>query len=480
MERDIPVKNIKFVQFGSLTAEEWMSISVEITVPYIRGGDITNTPYDLRLGALDNGTKCMTCGGDNQECDGHFGHIKLDEPVFNSEYFDTLYKVLKCVCPVCSTPRITKEHAELKGILKHRRSVRLKEFQKKCAEVTHCWGCHNPFPIFTEKNRVISMYFDDKNKSRVVSTTEIMGILKKIKTETCTLLGFNDGLSPNSIFFSDEVVTDEDRHHLHEIKPESFMTSVLPVIPPIARPWVMRDNEKRDDDITEKYNSILKIVNKLKSDKLGFADTASTASKPKKKGGKLSEVQKEKLRNALQLHVWTLADNTKEKSKLMGGGRTHKGFRERMEGKDGQVQLNVGGKRVNFSARSVIVGGGSLIPHGWIGMPEYIARKLSVPELVTPLNIEYLQGLVDNGHVRYVSRGGEFINMSTLKKASHKRFCIQERDIVERMFQTGDWGIFNRQPTLRIESMLGVQVIILKGEYAWRLPLSMTRVFNAD
>src|SRR5690349_2479349 len=73
-----------------------------------------------------------------------------------------------------------------------------------------------------------------------------------------------------------------------------------------------------------------------------------------------------------------------------------KSIRARLKGKEGRLRGNLMGKRVDFSARTVITGDPNLSIDE-VGVPRSIARTLTYPELVTPYNIDKLQELVRNG-----------------------------------------------------------------------------------
>ena len=276
-----------------------------------------------------------------------------------------------------------------------------------------------------------------------MSTREVLAILSQITNETFSLLGFNQGLATNSVFTCDDIVLPEDKIHIHQIRPESFIFTLLPVTPTCSRPWVNRDGEKRDDDITERYNSILKVNNKLRQNRLALSTAPTVVVRGKKKGAKMTDVERQKAVQELQNHVHTLIENQDK----TGAGRAKKGIRDRLVAKDGHILNNAAGKRVDQSARSVIVGAGSLFPVGYVGMPEDIAKTLTVPELAVEWNIEYLQKLVDEKRANYVIRQGNTINLNTLAKAN--KVCrIQLGDMVERHYQDEDELLFNRQPTL--------------------------------
>lgn len=101
----------------------------------------------------------------------------------------------------------------------------------------------------------------------------------------------------------------------------------------------------------------------------------------------------------LQHAVITLMDNGKPgipRANVNRSSRPVKSFSQRLKGKHGRIRGNLMGKRVDFSARSVITGD-ALIDIDELGVPWSIARNLTVPERVTPHNIDMLQTLVDQG-----------------------------------------------------------------------------------
>ena len=101
----------------------------------------------------------------------------------------------------------------------------------------------------------------------------------------------------------------------------------------------------------------------------------------------------------LQHAVITLMDNGKPgitRATVARSNRPVKSISQRLKGKHGRIRGNLMGKRVDFSARSVITGD-ALIEIDELGVPRSIARNLTVPERVTHHNIDWLQMLVDRG-----------------------------------------------------------------------------------
>lgn len=479
------LQKIGYLQFGALTAQEIRAISSgEVSVPVNRGSKETNgTPYDLRLGSLANGVDCETCGEKNSMCPGHFMHIELVTPVYNPVYINTVLGIMKCVCIKCLSPRIP-ENTVPAGIMAQKKNMRFKLYKKKAEVLKQCPACQEPLPKLFLDKASIKMFYDEKKNAISITAREMNALLMQITGETMKLIGFNDGLSENKILQEDSINMLSEKTHVHEVRPEAFIFTVLPVLPTCARPWVLRGSERKDDDITDKYNTILKLNNRLRLDS-EMTGIAPVAGRGRKKTGKLSEVDRKKATDDLASNVWALIDNSKEKAK--NNARQQKGIAERLGGKTGHFQNNVGGKRVNYTARTVIVGGGDMLEMGWIGVPQHVAKTLTTPELVLEYNFQEHQRLLGLGKINYVLRQGHNINVSEVTSNGAKPFIwkgttgLQKYDIVHRQLRDGDWGIFNRQPTLRIESMQGVQTKILPpDEYVFRVPVGMSRAFNFD
>lgn len=107
--------------------------------------------------------------------------------------------------------------------------------------------------------------------------------------------------------------------------------------------------------------------------------------------------QQDVVRN-LQLLVATLMDNNQpdQPKQQHTNGRPIKCIRSRLKSKEGRVRGNLMGKRVDFSARTVITPD-PILQLDQLGVPELIAMNLTVPEYVTRSNIETMRQLVKNG-----------------------------------------------------------------------------------
>ena len=184
---------------------------------------------------------------------------------------------------------------------------------------------------------------------------------------------------------------------------------------------------------------------------------------------------------------------------LQKSGRPVKSIRARLKGKEGRLRGNLMGKRVDFSARTVITGDPNL-DLDQVGVPYSIARNLTYPERVTPYNIVYLQELVKNGPneypgAKYVIRDtGDRIDLRYNKTASG---FLQYGWIVERHLKDNDLVLFNRQPSLHKMSMSKLESSVytklsadrsstvahrvkLMPYSTFRLNLSVTSPYNAE
>jgi len=109
--------------------------------------------------------------------------------------------------------------------------------------------------------------------------------------------------------------------------------------------------------------------------------------------------------------------------------------------------------------------------------------NMTIPEIVTPQNMEYLRRLVDEGPnnwpgAKFIKRlDGKLIDLSLLPNRTDQHLEIGYT--VERHLQDNDYVIFNRQPSLHKMSMMGHRIKVLE-QLTFRLNLSVTTPYNAD
>jgi DNA-directed RNA polymerase II subunit RPB1 len=255
-------------------------------------------------------------------------------------------------------------------------------------------------------------------------------------------------------------------------RPEWMIITVLPVPPPPVRPSISMDGTgqgmRGEDDLTYKLGDIIRANGNVRQAQQEGSPAHITAD----------------FEALLQYHVATYMDNdiAGTPQALQKSGRPVKSIRARLKGKEGRLRGNLMGKRVDFSARTVITGDPNLSLDE-VGVPRSIARTLTYPETVTPYNISKLHQLVQNGPnehpgAKYVIRSdGTRIDLRHHKRAG--AISLEYGWKVERHIVDGDFIIFNRQPSLHKESMMGHRVRVMPYS-TFRLNLSVTSPYNAD
>ena len=223
---------------------------------------------------------------------------------------------------------------------------------------------------------------------------------------------------------------------------------------------------RSEDDLTTLYSEIVR---------------QNKALRDHEKSGAPNHIQLQ-LARLLQGTLAAIVDNTipGQIPATSRSGRPLKSISARLKGKEGRVRGNLMGKRVDFSARTVITPDPNLAIDE-VGVPRSIARTLTYPEVVTPWNVAQLQELVENGPselpgARYIIRtDGMRVDLT---KPNAQKF-LQVGYKVERHVKDGDIVMFNRQPSLHKMSIMSHRIRIMPYS-TFRLNLSVTTPYNAD
>jgi len=239
-------------------------------------------------------------------------------------------------------------------------------------------------------------------------------------------------------------------------RPEWMICQIFAVPPPAVRPSVKQDSQQRsEDDITHIIINIIKFNNSLK-EKMSDPDSNNKMI--------------EDWTCLLQYYIATLVDNNIPGTSpvTQRSGRALKSITERHKGKTGRVRGNLMGKRVDFSARSVITPDPELSIVE-LGVPIKIAMNITKPVYVTNENKQYLLYLIKNGPDVYP--GAKILQKKnneniSLRYVDRGNVSIYEGDIVHRHMMDGDYVLFNRQPTLhRMSMMAHVVKVFIQRRY---------------
>ena len=447
------LKKIAQINFGLMSPEDIRKMSVtKIVTPDTYDEDgypIEAGLMDPRLGVIDPGLKCRSCGSKGGDCQGHFGHIDIARPVIHVGFADTIHKILRSTCKECARVLLTETEIidykdRIESMIKNEESLTdiIKEVytvarRDKCP---HCETEQEDIKIDKPVSIVEGNY--------KLTPSEVRERLENIPEKDHILLGVNPRVA----------------------KPEWMVLTVLPVPPVTVRPSItLETGERSEDDLTHKLVDILRINQRLKEN--------MEAGAP--------QLIVEDLWELLQYHVTTYFDN--EASGVPPArhrsGRPLKTLAQRLKGKEGRFRSNLSGKRVNFSARTVISPDPN-ISINEVGVPEMIAKEVTVPIYVTPWNIEQMKEYIRNGP--NVHPGANYVERDDGRKIrvypETKETVIENLKVgyrVERHLINGDIVLFNRQPSLHRMSMMAHEVKVLPYK-TFRLNLCVCPPYNAD
>ena len=450
------------IQFSILSPDEIRKGSVAVITSrdtYINNKPVINGLFDPRMGVLEPGFICPTDGLDYMQTPGYFGHIDLARPLFYIQYLNTVIKIARCTCVKCSKLLISKEkykHAlEMQPEARWNYVFSLASKVKRCGEDTSdgC-GCKQPSKIKKEGLSTLIAEWEpmegvtDEEQLKLNMTPEVLlKQFRRISDEDVSFMGFSPIWS----------------------RPDWMICQVLAVPPPAVRPSVKHDTQQRsEDDITHIIVDIIK-ANKTLQEKIATNARADVIND---------------WTMLLQYRVATLVDNNIPGVAVAAqrSGRPLKSIKERLNGKHGRVRGNLMGKRVDFSARSVITPDPNLSIKE-LGVPKKIAMNITRPVLVNKRNIKFLQKLVRNGPDVHPGaknldrKRGETIS---LRYVDRETLVLEPGDVVHRHMMDGDAVLFNRQPTLHRMSMMSHIVRIMPVGDTFRMNVADTKPYNAD
>jgi len=419
------------------------------------GAPITSGLMDGRLGTLEPRQRCRTCGNTAIRCPGHFGHIELAAPIIHVEFTKIVQDLLNSTCRNCGRIMLSEQRiAKLRlKIDKTRKLLGIvpDDLYKKVfheSKLKECPHCGSP-QLKIEFTKPTTFHEIGEEGASRLTPSMIRERLERISNEDLELFGFNPIVA----------------------RPEWMILQVLPVPPVYVRPSITLESGIRsEDDLTHKLVDIIRINQRLKENMEAGAPTLIIQD--------LSEL--------LQYHVTTYFNN--EASGIPPArhrsGRALKTLSQRLKGKEGRFRSNLSGKRVDFSARTVISPDPNL-DISEVGVPLDVAMRLSMPEKVTSWNIDEMRQFVINGPEKYpgalyiVRPDGKRIRLEFVTDREKIAEGIEPMFVVERHLKDGDVAIFNRQPSLHRMSIMAHYVKVLPYK-TFRLHLTVCPPYNAD
>ena len=455
-----PVKILGGIKFSIWSPVEVRKFSVaEVTAPETYDEDgmpVQGGLMDNRLGTLEPGQKCATCGNTSVRCPGHFGHIELAEPVLHIAFIDDIHKLLLITCRSCNKIKLHPEElAKYKNIRDAKAAYAVitlenikEEIIEKAKKVKVCPHCEKEQYDLIFTKPTIFVEKTEAGENRLLPIT-IRERLVHIPDADLILLGYDPSTA----------------------RPEWFVLQVLPVPPVTVRPSIILETGIRsEDDLTHKLVDIIRVNQRLKESK--------EAGTP--------PLIVQDLVDLLQYHVTTYFDN--EVSGIPQAhhrsGRPLKTLTQRLKGKEGRFRGSLSGKRVDFSSRTVISPDPNLAISN-VGVPVDVAKKLTIPETISQWNIGRLREHVVNGPNTYpganyiIRPDGVKIRLDYVNDRRVLADSIAPGFMVERHLSDGDIVIFNRQPSLHRMSIMAHYVRVLPYR-TFRLHPAVCPPYNAD
>ncbi|MFA9415926.1 DNA-directed RNA polymerase subunit A' [Natrinema sp. HArc-T2] len=525
--QDTTPKDIGQISFGLMEPEEYreMSATKIITADTYDddGFPIDMGLMDPRLGVIDPGLECKTCGKHSGSCNGHFGHIELAAPVIHVGFTKLIRRLLRGTCRECSRLLLTEdERDEFRDQIEESRKLSrdlndvtkaaIRQARKKdrcpfCGEIQYDIDHEKPTTYYEVQQVLTSEYSqriagamqgdeeagverttpDELAEKTEIELTRVNEILsgsfrpresqrKAIEKALDIDLTEEDTnkLMPSDIRDWFENIPDEDIEVLginpERSRPEWMILTVLPVPPVTARPSITLDNGQRsEDDLTHKLVDIIRINQRFMENREAGAP----------------QLIIEDLWELLQYHVTTFMDN-----EISGtpparhrSGRPLKTLSQRLKGKEGRFRGSLSGKRVNFSARTVISPDPTLSLNE-VGVPDRVAKEMTQTMNVTERNLEDARRFVSNGPeghpgANYVRRPDGRRLKVTEKNCEQLAEKVEAGWEVNRHLIDGDIVIFNRQPSLHRMSIMAHEVVVMPYK-TFRLNTVVCPPYNAD
>ena len=456
-------ESIDYIKFTTISPEVVKKMSVaRLIVPDTyndEGYPIDSGLIDQRLGVIDPGLRCKTCGGRVKTCPGHFGHIELVRPVVHPEFAKTIYSLLQSTCYECHRILATPQQID--------------DVRNSVVSIVSSDEPAGDAPVLTNIDEDATSKMKLKVSKSVKKCPHCGAVQRKLKLERPTFFYVeNNKMKPDEIRDWLGKITDDDLRLIgmdpHATRPEWFIITTLLVPPVNVRPSItLESGERSEDDLTHKLVDIMRINQRLEQD--------IDAGAP--------QIIIDDLWELLQYQVTTYFNNETPGIPVARHRSTRplKTLAQRLKGKEGRIRYNLSGKRVNFSARTVIIPDASLTINQ-VGIPMRIAETLTIPIYVTKWNMELAKKYIENKTyptaLNTITKEGVRKRVTDVTREEILK-AVEPGYIIERQMVDGDIGLMNRQPTLHRISIMAHRIKVMPGR-TMRIHVSATIPYGAD
>jgi DNA-directed RNA polymerase II subunit RPB1 len=459
----VPIAGVRFSLSSNKNTKDNAAVEVKTSETVIGKQQAPNGLFDLRMGTCARGI-CATCYEKIDRCPGHFGYYQLALPVYNQLYMiktkHILY-ILNVVCSRCSRLYIGNPDPTF---IKRPAKLRLKMLSDKTGTLTNCKhkDCGAPLIRYAinPANRSAISIKEDRTYIPI-DADKVYNIFTKIPDSVTIALGLDPKFSP----------------------PDALIIKNIPISPPIIRPTRRSTDSatrKMEDALTLHLSAIIdqseklgKLLAKHPSAKSGIEALSADDVNIIRQNHMLlttyiAAMFSEKLVNA------NMVSQFSNKNKVSIDERIAKDKHARMRG-------NLMGKRVDFSARTVI-SSEPCIAIDQVGIPEGLVMRLEICDTVNDLNREHLLKLLLNGPNVYpgatkYQAPGDY--QRQIKFMTTSDIVLQTGARINRMIQYGDIVVMNRQPTLHQYSIMAHRGKVF-SKNTIGLNANITSPYNAD
>ncbi|MBW2963242.1 DNA-directed RNA polymerase subunit A', partial [Candidatus Woesearchaeota archaeon] len=250
MEGEYVYKKVNSLVFGVFSPKQIQKMAaVRIVTPELydkEGYPVDGGLMDVRLGVIDPGLRCKTCGGKLKECAGHFGYIELARPIVHYKFIKIVLDLLRSTCKHCGRVLIPEKNINrYKALLEKTsaeeglagRRTRIREIIKKLKTRMKCPHCKKKQSKITLEKP--TTFYDEETK---ISPIEVRSRLERVPDDDLVLFGMNPKFA----------------------RPEWMILTVLPIPPVTIRPSItLESGERSEDDLTHKLGDVVRINQRL-------------------------------------------------------------------------------------------------------------------------------------------------------------------------------------------------------------------------
>ena len=432
-----------------------------------------NGPNEPRLGTMDNGVRCSSCGQGKNLCLGHSGHLNLRVAVLQTIAIPEVRKWLRVTCLVCGTCMVDREkYINIAPSKRLTVAATIDVAGKPCPNP----ACQSIHPKIVKCSEDYFTFWadapgavDKKRTGPVIHGTQlfpdmIRSILGKITDDTV----FGLGQTANS-------------------HPRKLTLRIIAIPPNTIRPNVRSfgGSGSSNHDSTNLIQHIVKRNNQLPEQLPDGVTTYRYPPIPVDGDFVRSHQNLQQLYFDLNMGGGTTnaTQGNNGRRGLVVGARPISSFLRHLPSKTGRIRMNLLGRRVFSICRTTICGNVRL-KIDEVAIPLAYAKTMQVAETVQAHNKDWLMSFFLNGRTQYPGSShiirkstGDMHEISGLRNTR-----IEIGDIIYRDVIDGDLAYFTRQPTL-IRSSLGVHKIIVirdPGVFTIQMNIAACSWYNAD